>query len=47
MEQGVARKKMNRKEVHDGAAAIIKRTQEIVKMLMAQGFIAAPPPEPK
>lgn len=47
MEQGITRKKMSRKEVHDGAAAIIKRTQDIVKMLMAQGFIAAPPPEPK
>jgi hypothetical protein len=38
---------MTRQEIHDGAAAIIERTQKIVKLLMAQGFIASPPPEPK
>jgi len=47
IEQGLARKKANRKEIHDGAAAIIERTQKIVKMLMDQGFIASPPPEPR
>jgi malate dehydrogenase (oxaloacetate-decarboxylating) len=47
MEQGLARKKMARQEIHDGAAAIIGRTQKIVKLLMAQGFIPSPPPEPK
>jgi len=47
IEQGLARKKMARQEIHDGAAAIIERTQKIVKLLMAQGFIASPPPEPK
>jgi len=47
IEQGLARKKLARKEVHDGAAAIIERTQKIVKLLMAEGFIASPPPEPK
>ncbi len=47
IEQGLARKKASRQEIHDGAAAIIERTQKIVKLLMAQGFIASPPPEPK
>ena len=47
IEQGLARKKASRKEIHDGAAAIIERTQKIVKLLMAQGFIPAPPPEPE
>jgi malate dehydrogenase (oxaloacetate-decarboxylating) len=47
IEQGLARKKMARQEIHDGAAAIIERTQKIVKLLMAQGLIATPPPEPK
>jgi malate dehydrogenase (oxaloacetate-decarboxylating) len=47
IEQGLARKKATRAEIHDGAAAIIERTQKIVKLLMAQGFIPAPPPEPK
>jgi len=47
IEQGLARKKASRAEIHDGAAAIIERTQKIVKLLMAQGFIPAPPPEPK
>ena len=46
MEQGLARKTMSRKEIYDGAASIIKRTQDIVKLLMRQGFIASPPPEP-
>jgi malate dehydrogenase (oxaloacetate-decarboxylating) len=47
IEQGIARKKASRKDIYDGAAAIIERTQKIVKLLMAQGFIASPPPEPK
>jgi malate dehydrogenase (oxaloacetate-decarboxylating) len=47
IEQGLARKKASRAEIHDGAAAIIERTQKIVKLLMAEGFIASPPPEPK
>ncbi len=47
IEQGLARKKASRAEIHDGAAAIIERTQKIVKLLMAQGFIPSPPPEPK
>ncbi len=46
IEQGLARRKASRQDIHDGAAAIIERTQKIVKLLMAQGFIASPPPEP-
>jgi len=47
MEQGLARKKATRKELYDGANSIIKRTQDIVKLLMRQGYIAQPPPEPQ
>ena len=46
MEQGIARKKVNRQELYDHAAAIIKRSQDIVALLMRQGLIASPPPEP-
>jgi malate dehydrogenase (oxaloacetate-decarboxylating) len=46
MEQGIARKKVSREELHDHAAAIIKRSQDIVALLMRQGYIASPPPEP-
>ncbi len=46
MEQGIARKKLSRQELYEHAEAIIKRSQEIVALLMRQGFIAAPPPEP-
>lgn len=46
IEQGVARKKMSRQEIYERAESIIKRTQEIVALLMRQGFIASPPPEP-
>jgi len=47
MEQGLARKKATKKELYDGANSIIKRTQGIVKLLMKQGYIAPPPPEPQ
>ena len=47
MEQGVARKKATRKELYDASSALIKRTQSIVKLLMREGYIASPPPEPK
>jgi malate dehydrogenase (oxaloacetate-decarboxylating) len=47
MEQGVARKKATRKELYDASSALIKRTQGIVKLLMREGYIASPPPEPK
>ena len=46
IEQGIARKKLSRQELYDSAESIIKRTQNIVKLLMRQGFIAPPPPEP-
>jgi len=45
IEQGIARKKMSRQEIYESAESIIKRTQDIVKLLMRQGFIASPPPE--
>jgi hypothetical protein len=47
MEQGLARKKATRKELYDGANGIIRRTQDIVKLLMRQGYITQPPPEPQ
>jgi len=46
MEQGIARKKVSRQELYDHAGAIIKRSQDIVALLMRQGLIASPPPEP-
>lgn len=46
IEQGIARKKLSRQEMYESAESIIKRTQEIVSLLMRQGFIASPPPEP-
>ncbi|MBN2335064.1 NADP-dependent malic enzyme [Candidatus Bathyarchaeota archaeon] len=47
IEQGIARKKMSRAELYERAETIIGRTQNVVKMLMQQGFIDAPPPEPE
>lgn len=44
--QGVARKKLSRQELYERAESIIKRTQDIVTLLMRQGLIASPPPEP-
>jgi len=41
--QGLARVKMSRDELYEGAKAIISRTQGIVKLLMEHGYIAAPP----
>jgi len=46
IEQGVARKKLSRQELFESAESIIKRTQDIVTLLMRQGLIAQPPPEP-
>jgi malate dehydrogenase (oxaloacetate-decarboxylating) len=43
IEQGLARKKTSRDELYENAEAIIKRTQEIVKVLMAQRFTNQPP----
>jgi malate dehydrogenase (oxaloacetate-decarboxylating) len=45
IEQGIARKKLSRAELFEGAESIISRTQSVVKALMRQGFIEAPPPE--
>ena len=45
IEQGVARKKLSKAEIYERAESIIKRTQDVVKALMQQGFIDAPPPE--
>ena len=42
-EQGLARIKMSRDELYERADTIIRRTQNIVKLLMEQGHIAAPP----
>ncbi len=46
IEQGIARKKLSRQELYDHAESIIKRSQDIVALLMRQGLIASPPPEP-
>lgn len=42
-QQGLARVKMSRSELYERAESIINRTQNIVKLLMKQGYIAAPP----
>ena len=47
IEQGVARKKLSRQELYEHAEKLINRTQKLVEMLMKEGFIEAPPPEPK
>jgi len=45
IEQGIARQKLSKAEIYERAESIIKRTQDVVKALMQQGFIDAPPPE--
>ena len=45
IEQGIARKKLSKAEIYERAESIIRRTQDVVKALMQQGFIDAPPPE--
>jgi len=45
IEQDIARKKLSRAEIYERADSIIRRTQNVVKALMQQGFIDAPPPE--
>jgi len=42
-EQGLARVKLSRSELYERAETIINRTQNIVKLLMEQGYIPAPP----
>lgn len=46
IEQGIARRKLSRQELYEHAEYIIKRTQDVVSLLMKQGYIAPPPPEP-
>ena len=46
IEQGLARKKLSRQDLYEHADYIIGRTQKIVELLMKQGLIEAPPPEP-
>jgi malate dehydrogenase (oxaloacetate-decarboxylating) len=43
IEQGLARKKMNKDEIYERAESIIRRTQNVVKLLMEQGLIESPP----
>jgi len=43
MEQGIARKKLTRQEIYDRANSLIKRTQDMVKDLMKQGYIKPAP----
>jgi malate dehydrogenase (oxaloacetate-decarboxylating) len=45
-QQGVAQVKLSRTELYEKAAGIIKRTQDVVKLLMQSGHIESPPPEP-
>jgi len=42
--EGVARLKKSRKEILEGAEAIIWRAREQTRFLMDQGFIRPPPP---
>ena len=46
-QQGIARLKLSRKTLYDNAESIIKRTQDVVKLLMRSGHIESPPPEPQ
>jgi malate dehydrogenase (oxaloacetate-decarboxylating) len=43
MDQGVARLKKSRKELFDHAEAVIKRSRDMVKSLMKEGYIQNPP----
>lgn len=45
MEQGIARIKLGKAELLDKAESIIKRTQDIVSLLMRRGLIKPLPPE--
>ncbi|MBQ04233.1 malate dehydrogenase [Candidatus Bathyarchaeota archaeon] len=46
IKQGLAKRKLSRQELYEHADYIIGRTHKIVELLMKQGFIEAPPPEP-
>jgi len=43
IEQGLARKTTTYEEEYQNAARIIKRSRDLTKMMMEQGFIAEPP----
>lgn len=43
MEQGVARNKLSRQELEERASSIIKRAQEVTKLLMSEKIILPPP----
>jgi malate dehydrogenase (oxaloacetate-decarboxylating) len=45
IEQGIARIKISKAELLENAESIIKRTQDIVSLLMKQRFIKPLPPE--
>ncbi|MDW7739525.1 MAG: NADP-dependent malic enzyme [Bacillota bacterium] len=45
IEEGVARVKLSREEIYKNAEAIIKRSQDLTKAMMDQGFIPMPPAE--
>ncbi len=47
IDQGVARVKPSRQELHEKAVAIIQNARESVKLLMKEGLIRKPPPEEK
>jgi malate dehydrogenase (oxaloacetate-decarboxylating) len=44
-EQGVASVKISRDELYDRSSTIIKRSRDLAKSMMANGFIAPAPPE--
>lgn len=46
IDQGVARVKLSRKELHDRASAIIQNSRRSTEMLMKHGLIKKPPSEP-
>jgi len=45
IEQGVARVKLSRQELHERAVSIIKNARESLNLLMKKGIIMQPPSE--
>jgi malate dehydrogenase (oxaloacetate-decarboxylating) len=45
IEQGVARVKLSRQELHERASAIILNARESMRVLMKEGLVKQPPPE--
>ena len=43
IEQGIARKKMSKKELYETSSAIIKRSRELTKTMMKKNLIKKPP----